>query len=242
MTTLREDARRATEARVIAAADRSLRANGFDATTIRGIAEEAGVSVGTVMAVGDKATLLVRVFDALIAATQDDLGVGDEAAAGGDCAGCRPDMGVRDRPAQQTSAAAAELPDALVALVRPFVSIFADREELARAYTAILASGRHSSALFPSLADGLIERFRIVLETHGQHDPAAAPACYAAYLGELFATAARGPDGTGRIDRDELERRIRGHFRVIAGSPSTRARSRAATSPSPTQTLTNEEA
>jgi len=56
-----------THARVVAAANAQFLEHGFTDTTIRDIATAAGVSTGTVMIVGDKRALLVKVFDGLIA-------------------------------------------------------------------------------------------------------------------------------------------------------------------------------
>src|SRR5690606_25888699 len=59
----RSEQQAATRQKVLAAADRLFRAQGFKATTIRQIAAEAHVSTGTVMAAGDKDALLVSLFD-----------------------------------------------------------------------------------------------------------------------------------------------------------------------------------
>ena len=68
MLPLPAEKRQATESRVLNEARRLFEQRGFTATTIRDIAHAAGVSVGTVMAAGDKPALLVQVFDDLIAA------------------------------------------------------------------------------------------------------------------------------------------------------------------------------
>ncbi len=64
----RSDAKASTTQRVLATADRLFREDGFAATTVRRIAAEADVSVGTVMGVGDKDGLLIAIVDQWIAA------------------------------------------------------------------------------------------------------------------------------------------------------------------------------
>lgn len=51
------------EARVLSAARELFSEKGYDATSVRDIAERAGVSVGTVARTGDKSTLLASMFD-----------------------------------------------------------------------------------------------------------------------------------------------------------------------------------
>lgn len=63
----RAQARDARRREVMRAAWKLFAENGFDRTTIRQIAERAGVSVGTVMNVGDKTTLLLDLMEAAIA-------------------------------------------------------------------------------------------------------------------------------------------------------------------------------
>ena len=68
MSTPRAEVKQLTHSRVVDAAARLFVEEGFAGTSIRGIAKAAGVSVGTVMSVGDKSALLVRVFDLLVEA------------------------------------------------------------------------------------------------------------------------------------------------------------------------------
>ncbi|WP_193103929.1 TetR/AcrR family transcriptional regulator [Brachybacterium sp. FME24] len=171
----REELRRATQSRVLAAADRLFTEQGFAVTTIRDIATEGGVSVGTVIAVGDKDALLVRVFDGLIAAHQHQ---GSSAPA-----------------APTPSETAADHAQQILALVDPFIQLFTERAELARAYAAILVRARHSSTLFTQLAGELIDEIEQVLLRSGVRSADdAAPAArsiYFAYVGVLFSWAAR---------------------------------------------------
>lgn len=171
----REELRRATQSRVLAAADQLFTEQGFAATTIRDIATASGVSVGTVIAVGDKDALLVRVFDGLIEAQQHR---GADAAAG-----------------PTPSGTAAVRAQEILALVDPFVRLFTERAELARAYAAILVRARHSSTLFTELAGELIDEIEQVLLRSGarttEEAASAAESIYFAYVGVLFSWAAR---------------------------------------------------
>lgn len=171
---MREQLKRATQLRVLESANRLFQERGFAATTVRDIAEAAGVSTGTVMAVGDKSALLVRVFDTMLGdehawrASVDPQPVGDADS-------CAKRLGI---------------------LVQPFVKIFTDKAELARAYASILVSGTHSSVLFRELAARLVEEFAVAITKHGCNSRADAraksQALYAAYVGTLFTWSALG--------------------------------------------------
>ena len=197
MISRRELSRRATHERVLAEAHRIFVERGFDATTIREVAESSGVSVGTVMAVGDKPSLLVRVFDGLIQSEQD--GAFSRA---------------KQRPAGRTTASSAEQ---LLGLVTPFVTLFVSQQALARTYASILATGNHSSSLFTELAGPLVEEMRVVIERSGcanaDSSPALARTAYAAYVGILFTWSARASD-----DQQGLTDSLREAFAVICGA------------------------
>ncbi|MBX7555517.1 TetR/AcrR family transcriptional regulator [Streptomyces sp. tea 10] len=172
---MRGQLKQATQLRVLEAASRLFQERGFTATTVRDIAEAADVSAGTVMTVGDKNALLVRVFDAMVA--------GEHARRADVCpqsAGDAPDTCVRR----------------LSVLVQPFVAMFTGRPELARLYASILVSGTQSSSLFTELAARLVDEFAAAITEHGctsQADaPAKAQALYAAYVGTLFTWSALG--------------------------------------------------
>lgn len=54
----RSELREATRLRVLDSARRLFEARGFNATTVRAIAADAGVSAGTVMTVGDRKSVV----------------------------------------------------------------------------------------------------------------------------------------------------------------------------------------
>ena len=66
--TARQEQRLATENTILATAEQHFVTHGYQNATIRAIAAEANVSTGSVMSVGDKKTLLIRIFDTKIAA------------------------------------------------------------------------------------------------------------------------------------------------------------------------------
>lgn len=189
---MRAQLKQATRLRVLEAANRLFQERGFDATTVRDIAEAAGVSAGTVMTVGDKNALLVRVFDTML---------GDEHARRG---------GVDPQPVGDADSCAKRLG----ILVQPFITMFMGGPELARAYASILASGAHSSSLFTALAARLLEEFAVAITKHGctslADAPAKAQALYAAYVGTLFTWSALGSD-----DPSGLTNSLRTSFEAI---------------------------
>ncbi|MFT3662708.1 MAG: TetR/AcrR family transcriptional regulator [Gordonia sp. (in: high G+C Gram-positive bacteria)] len=178
----RAEQREQTRMRVIASAQRLFSERGFRSTTIRDIAADASVSVGTVMSVGDKDALLLAAFD-------EWIGVAQRGAPGlpeGDDAAMR-----------------------IGRFVQPFLTMFEFDLPLAREYGAILARGVHRTEVFSELADSMIEQFAEIFAQHGLGDdaPAAARATYLAYLGLLMASAARG-EGVGGV-RAQLEDVVR---------------------------------
>ncbi|WP_067429449.1 TetR/AcrR family transcriptional regulator [Nocardioides jensenii] len=175
----REELRQGTHDKVMSSAERLFRKRGYRATTVRDIATDAGVSVGSVMAVGDKARLLVAMFDRSIG----EIHVGRK----------------RDGVPQARTGPDANPADRLLEVVAPFLAIFAEDTQLSREYSAILTSGDHDSALFHGLADDLIHEFAVVLGESGM-DPkdveVAAKAIYFAYLGVIRASAAKSGSHT----------------------------------------------
>ena len=167
MTPTRVELRQATRQRVLAVADRLFQERGFDAATIRDIAEASGVSVGSVMATGDKDELLVQVFDALI-------------------------QSGHDRPAPDSGDSCAEQ---ILNLVKPFVGLFTSRQDLSRTYASIQVSGKKPSSLFTGLAVLLVDEISSTITRHGCTAPEAiaptAQAIYFAYIGTLFSWSAR---------------------------------------------------
>ncbi|QNQ90918.1 TetR family transcriptional regulator [Corynebacterium poyangense] len=169
MVSTRAEAREATRRAVLDAASQLFDARGFHATTIRDIAHKAGVSVGTVMAAGDKEALLVELFDGLIEERQQEIDA---------------------QPPHANSRRVADI----VAVVAPFVDLFEERRQLAQTYASILVGGRHSSVVFTDLARRLIEVFKQILTAGGWFTPSdasqRAQALHAAYVGSLFMWAA----------------------------------------------------
>lgn len=187
MAPTRVELHQATRGRVLAAADRLFQERGFEAATIRGIAEASGVSVGSVMATGDKNELLVQVFDALIEAGHD-----------------------RRLPDLDESSCAARVLD----LVAPFVALFTSRRDLSRVYASIQVSGKRSSPLFTGLAALLVDEIGSTITSQGCTSPETveptAQALYFAYIGTLFSWSARKT-----IDEIELTSSLRATFAVI---------------------------
>lgn len=166
----RSEQQAATRQKVLAAADRLFRAQGFKATTIRQIAAEADVSTGTVMAAGDKDALLVAIFENWITSVHDSR---------------------HTEPAPATTTATAE---DVLQLFGPFVGYFALDSELSREYLAILVRGNHESVIFRDLAQALLGELEAVLaRTALPPDQVArgARTIYLAYLG-LLMTASSG--------------------------------------------------
>lgn len=181
---MRSEAKERTRQHVLQAAWGHFETAGYEKTTIRDIAAAANVSVGSVMAVGDKASLLVQTFDAMIAAEHQG---NDRAAATGDnCAErCR-------------------------SLVTPFVTLFATHAPLARHYGAILLAGNHHSRIFTDLAAMLQREFRAAVNACGcAPTPLAAhqrtKAFYFAYLGALFSWASANQLDANLLDRTLAE-------------------------------------
>ncbi|MFI5688129.1 TetR/AcrR family transcriptional regulator [Streptomyces sp. NPDC051636] len=161
--------REATRQKVLAAAERLFRAQGFGATTVRQIAADAGVSTGTVMSVGDKDALLVAIFDRWIDAVHQERKGADGPASGPLTAGVAV--------------------DAVMALFEPFIRYFARDEELSREYAAIIVRGERESAIFQNLALSLIAEIDGVLTQAGLSGVDAgrgARVSYFSYLGILM--------------------------------------------------------
>ncbi|WP_330242069.1 TetR/AcrR family transcriptional regulator [Streptomyces sp. NBC_00525] len=165
--------KRQTAARIVEAAAQLFTELGFQRTTVRRIAAEAGVSVGAVMAVGDKESLLGLVYDQAIA----------------------------DRiPAPPVAVAGAEAPDAAEYLGHyfdPFLALFAENDDLARAYFRTLARGRPENAALGALRTLTEENLMAALVHAGMPEARArlgAQVMFAGYLGELMLLATRTTD------------------------------------------------
>lgn len=172
---------------MLAAADALFLTRGFAQTTIREVAEACGVSVGTVMAVGDKDALLVAVLDDRIRQvhTQRSESRG-------------PDDG-RDHV------------ESVSRQLEPFVTLFTSHPALAREYASILVGGKHSSVVFTELAVLLIQEVSAILIASGctteERAAAIAEAVYFAYIGRLFTWPTDADEDAGRL-RQELRRII----------------------------------
>ena len=176
----RAEAKASTRARVLAAADRSFRAHGFAGTTVRAIAADASVSVGTVMAVGDKDALLIAIVDDWIAAVHER----------------------RAPSAVLPPLTQGEATVRLVETVRPFVTYFNADGDLSREYAAVLARGAHPSRIFGDLAQTLIGEFEQILRAARHRDPGvAARTVYYVYIGILFSTSGGALDRAAAGDR-----------------------------------------
>ena len=177
MTITRQQLKKETHARVIEAATRLFTERGFETTTVRDIATSAAVSPGTVISVGDKNALLIKVYDNLIAGKHAQRSDAADASISSTCV------------------------DRLEALVAPFVFMFMDNPALSRSYASVLVSGTQNSALFTELADRLIVEFATAISAHGCISPneahATSRALYFAYVGTLFTwSALANPDAS----------------------------------------------
>jgi len=185
----RAEQKDATRRKVLDTAEHLFREHGFASTTVRQIAAEAGVSSGSVMAVGDKATLLVEVVDRWIGAVHRDRRGGSSSSR------------------RLGSKAAA---DEVVALLEPFLNYFMLDLALAREYAAVLVRGEHASIVFTDLARALVDELAAVLARTGRGAAAAergARALYYLYLGVLMAAAG------GAIDAGAAEEQLRSAVR-----------------------------
>ncbi|MFG3255426.1 TetR/AcrR family transcriptional regulator [Streptomyces sp. NPDC048172] len=184
--------REATRDRVLLAAERLFRDQGFGATTVRQIAAEAEVSTGTVMSAGDKDALLVAIFDSWIDAVHRARAHenGDTSASASPPA----------PPPLSPDAAV----DAVMDLVAPFVQYFARDEDLSRQYAAVIVRGTHESAIFQELARSLTAEFTGVLARAGlagDDRERGARAVYYAYLGVLMTVSHGALDEAGALDQ-----------------------------------------
>ncbi|WP_424463827.1 TetR/AcrR family transcriptional regulator [Pseudoclavibacter helvolus] len=201
MQPTRAETKQRTQSRVIDVAGRLFEQRGYAATSVRAIADSAGVSVGTVMSVGDKRALLVKVFDRHILREHEGR-VSPPAGPDHDPSGSR------------DGSDAGACPDRLATLAAPFVALFTRRDDLARTYASILVSGDHESSLFSDLAARLTSEFRVVITEHGCTRPedasAQAGALYFAYVGLLFTASARRTSDAAALSTD-----LRGAFAAI---------------------------
>lgn len=187
MVTNRERQRLETAATVLAAADVLFLTRGFAQTTIREVAEACGVSVGTVMAVGDKDALLVAVLDERIRQVHTQRSVSRGADDGLDHV------------------------ERISRRLEPFVTLFTSHPTLAREYASILVGGKHSSVVFTKLAALLIQEIAGILIASGrtteERAATTAEAVYFAYIGRLFTWPTDADQDADHL-RHELRRLI----------------------------------
>lgn len=190
MTGTRQQLKKETHARVIEAATALFTERGFETTTVRDIAALAAVSPGTVISVGDKNALLIKVYDNLIADQHAQRSRAADTGVSGTCV------------------------DRLETLVAPFVSMFMDNPSLSRSYASVLVSGTQNSALFTKLADKLITEFATAISAHRCTSPTEAQAksraLYFAYVGTLFTWSAQAS-----ADASALQSNLRSTFASI---------------------------
>ncbi|MFC8535682.1 TetR/AcrR family transcriptional regulator [Streptomyces sp. NPDC057249] len=165
----RAEQKRRTAARVVRAAAHLFQEQGFQSTTVRQIAGRAGVSVGAVMAVGDKESLLSLVYDQAIADR------------------------VPPPPGPAGAGAAPPAVEYLAHYFDPFLALFAENDDLARAYFRTLARGRPENAALGALRALSEDNLTAAMVNDGMDEARArlaAQVMFAGYLGELMLLAA----------------------------------------------------
>ncbi|WP_405901365.1 TetR/AcrR family transcriptional regulator [Streptomyces sp. NBC_00727] len=174
--------KRRTATRIVEAAAQLFAEHGFQSTTVRQIAAAAGVSVGTVMAVGDKESLLGLVYDQAIA---DRIPAPPEPAEAG---------------------AKAPAVEYLAHYFDPFLALFAENDDLARAYFRTLARGRPGNAALGGLRTLTEDNLTAAMVNAGMPEERArlgAQVMFSSYLGELMLLAA------GSTDHQQTPARLR---------------------------------
>ncbi|SMG13481.1 transcriptional regulator, TetR family [Rhodococcus rhodochrous J3] len=178
----RAEKRDVTRRVVLAAAETLFREQGFAATTVRQIASAASVSVGTVMAVGDKDALLVAVFDDWIAGVHRE----------------------RREASPQDELDAPSAVTAVLELFAPFVAYFVQDQDLSREYAAVIVRGRHESEIFEGLAVALVSELEDTFRRAGLDAADAgrgARVVYFAYLGLLLTAGNSATVGGSEVDQ-----------------------------------------
>lgn len=183
MATTRDQQRQETVATVLHTAAELFEVKGFTETTIRDIATACGLSIGTVMSVGDKNGLLLATFDHQI----------------------------REIHERRSDARTPEggIVDQVAALLDPFVDLFTSNPSLARSYASILVAGENEPNAFTELSQTLIAEIEAVLD-HGTDRfsggvVASARAVYFAYLGRLFSWSPSSDADLGSLKRSVRE-------------------------------------
>ncbi|GAA1554842.1 helix-turn-helix domain-containing protein [Brevibacterium picturae] len=190
----RTDRRLHTEEKIISAAADLFLELGYKTTTVRGIAKRAEVSVGRVMAAGDKDVLLVRCYDLWIGQLQSGTHVlptrtrTQSGAAASARAGAAPPARTGARPT-----ATSAVQNHLLEIFLPFLEFFAGHEDLSRDYAAALMRVVGKPQVFEMLAADLQDKLSSSLVSIGistAYAQASASALYDSYLGILFRWAA----------------------------------------------------
>lgn len=188
----RTDRRLRTEERIISAAADLFLEFGYKATTVRGIATRAEVSVGRVMAAGDKDVLLIRCYDRWIGQLQSGTYTLPVRTRTGSVASARSEPGPAARGGARPAATSA-VQNHLVGIFLPFLEFFAAHEDLSRDYAAALMRVPGKPQVFETLAVALQEKLSSSLISIGISEAyalASAVALYDSYLGILFRWAA----------------------------------------------------
>lgn len=188
----RTDRRLRTEERIISAAADLFLEFGYKATTVRGIATRAEVSVGRVMAAGDKDVLLIRCYDRWIGQLQSGTYTLPVRTRTGSVASARSEPGPAARGGARPAATSA-VQNHLVGIFLPFLEFFAAHEDLSRDYAAALMRAPGKPQVFETLAVALQEKLSSSLISIGISEAyalASAVALYDSYLGILFRWAA----------------------------------------------------
>lgn len=190
----RTDRRLRTEEKIISAAADLFLEFGYKTTTVRGIAKRAEVSVGRVMAAGDKDVLLVRCYDLWVGQLQSGTHVLPARARTRTRA--VPSARTEAVPSTRHSArptATSAVHNHLLEIFLPFLEFFAGHEDLSRDYAAALMRAVGQPQVFEILATDLQDKLSSSLVSIGiskAYAQASAAALYDSYLGILFRWAA----------------------------------------------------
>lgn len=139
----RQEAARTTRARIVEAAKAGFLAHGFGGTTIRQLAEDAGVSQETIYKTfGGKAALLKSVYDVTLAGDDEDIPLAGRPEA----------IAVRDAPSPAAAAASyAELAQLISRRIDPLLRVLLGARDTDRAlaeFTRTIDEERHVGSSF----------------------------------------------------------------------------------------------
>ena len=139
----RQEAARTTRARIIEAAKTSFLRRGFAGTTIRGVADEAGVSQETIYKTfGSKAALLKAVYDVSLAGDDEAISLAERPEA----------IAVRDAATPAAAATGyAELAQLISSRIDPLLRVLLgsrDTDKALRAFARTTERERHAGSAF----------------------------------------------------------------------------------------------